>query len=225
MLEALTRLPLFQGVSTERMAATVGVSRFHFLKYEPGAEIARKGDMCTHVRFVISGTVKIVISNHDGRFRISQCLEGPDVISPDFLFGSSTLYPGDVTAVDTVSIVQISKPDYLKILASDQIFMFNLLNYLSRNAQKCVEGVLAMTNGNIEERLAMWVIAMTQPSAKDIQIQSRQRDLYAIFGVQRSSFIAALDRMAALGAIRYNSNTIDVLDRRVILSIMRNGIE
>lgn len=225
MLEALTRLPLFQGVSLERMGATVGASRFHFLKYNPGTEIAHEGEMCTHVKFVISGSTRIMISNTDGRFRIAQTIEGPDVLCPDFLFGSSTLYPGTITAETVVSIVQISKIDYLNILASDKIFMFNLLNYLSRNAQKCVEGVLAMTTGSIEERLAMWIIAMTQPSAKNIEIICKQRDMYSIFGVQRASFIAALDRMAEAGAIKYSASSIEVLDRRLIMSIMRNGVE
>lgn len=227
MLESLTQLPLFQGVSRERMAVTVGQVRFHFLKYAPGELIARQGDPCTHVRFVISGGVVVSIANNDERFRIDQTLKGPDVICPDFLFGSSTLYPGTVTASDDgeVSIVQITKSEYLKVLASDEIFMFNFLNYLSRNAQKCVEGVLAMTGGSIEERLAMWIVAMTQPNSCDIRVVCKHRDLYAMFGVQRSSFIAALDNLVNMGVIEYEGAAISVLDRRKVLEVLRNGVE
>lgn len=225
MLDVLSFLPLFQGVTRERMAQIVGSTRFHFLKYADGDIITSAGEQCTHVIFILSGEVRITIANSDERFRMLQTLKAPDVVSPDFLFGSSTIYPGDVVAIGDVSVVRLSKADYLKVLNSDTIFMFNFLNYLSRNAQKCVEGVLAMTNGSIEERLAMWVVFMTQPSAVDIQIQCKNRDLYVMFGVQRTSFIAALDRMVEAGAITYTPTEINVLDRRAMLAITRRNDE
>ncbi len=225
MFDILTELPLFRGVTHERIAATVGMAKFHFLKFAPGETIAQAGEACSHIKFIIAGSVTITIANSDDRFRISQTLEAPDVISPDFLFGSSTIYPGTVVAKTEVSIVQITKNDYMKVLASDHIFMFNFLNYLSMNAQKCIEGVLAMTNGSIEERLAMWVVALTQPTAKDIAITCKNRDLYAMFGVQRSSFLTALDHLVELRAIKYGAGVIEVTDRRAMLAIMRNGVE
>ncbi len=225
MFDILTQLPLFRGVTRERIAATVGMAKFHFLKYGQGEVIAEAGESCTHIKFIITGQATITISNSDERFKISQTLYAPDVIPPDFLFGSSTLYPGQVVAAAETSIVQVSKQDYVKILASDPVFMFNFLNYLSMNAQKSIDGVLAMTNGSIEERLAMWVVAMTQPTAKDIVITCRQRDMYAMFGVQRSSFYAALDRMVDSGALTYGQGQIKIHDRRAMLQIMRNGVE
>lgn len=225
MFDILTELPLFRGVTRERIAATVGMAKFHFLKYSAGEVIAEAGEPCTHIKFVIEGSVRLSISNNDDRFRIGQTLTAPDVICPDFLFGSSTLYPGRVTAITPTSIVQVPKQDYVKILASDNIFLFNFLNYLSMNAQKCIDGVLAMTSGSIEERLAMWVIALTQPAATDIIITCKQRDLYAMFGVQRSSFMTALDRMVDSGTIIHSPGEIRVVDRRMMLSIMRNGFE
>ena len=225
MFDILAELPLFRGVTRERIASVVGTTRLHFLKFGDGDIIVRAGEACTHVLFVISGSLRISISNADERFRINQTLEAPDVVSPDFLFGLSTVYPGTVTAIDNVSVVKVSKNDYLKILNSDEIFLFNFLNYLSMNAQKCVEGVLSMTNGSIEERLAMWVVAMTQPSATDISIVCRQRDLYSMFGTQRSSYMSAIDRLVDSGVISYEPGVIKVLDRRMMLNLMRNGLE
>lgn len=225
MFDILAELPLFRGVTHERIESVVGTTRFHFLKYSAGSVIANAGESCTHVLFIISGKVKISITNSDERFRISQTLEAPDVVSPDFLFGLSTVYPGTVTAIDNVSVVKVSKSDYLKILKTDEIFLFNFLNYLSMNAQKCVEGVLSMTNGSIEERLAMWVVAMTQPSAKDITIECKQRDLYSMFGVQRSSYMAAINKLVESDIIKYEPGVIKIVDRRRILNIMRNGFE
>lgn len=226
MFDILVGIPLFRGVTRERMAQAVGSAKFHFLKYGSGERIADTGQACTHVRFVIAGNVKVAIANQDARLVIQQTLNAPDVICPDFLFGLSTVYPGNVTAGDDgASIVQISKNDYMKILHTDEIYMYNLLNYLSMNAQKCVEGVLSLTGGNIEQRIAMWIIGLTQPTATDIRVVVKHRDLYAMLGVQRTSYIAALDRLTASGAITWEPGLIQVVDRRKLLDILRTTLE
>jgi len=225
MFERLSEIPFFRGASKDLMERTVGMAKFHFLKYDAGQTIVTTGEPCSHARFVLDGSVRISIENADGRFRIGQTLTAPDVISPDFLFGHTTLYPGTVTAIGIVNTVQISKNDLIKILQSDSIFLYNMLNYLSMNSQKCIDGILSLSTGSIEERIATWVVAMTQPTSSDITLSCRQRDLYSVFGVQRSSFFTTLDHLRDRGIITYSTGEIQVLDRRAMLSIMRHGLE
>lgn len=225
MFERLSEIPFLRGASKDLMERIVGMAKFHFLKYDAGQTIVTAGEPCSHARFVLDGSVRISIENADGRFRISQTLTAPDVISPDFLFGHTTLYPGTATAIGTVNTVQISKNDLIKILQSDSIFLYNVLNYLSMNSQKCIDGILSLSTGSIEERIATWVVAMTQPTSSDITLSCRQRDLYSVFGVQRSSFFTTLDRLRDRGIITYSTGEIRVPDRRAMLSVMRHGLE
>lgn len=224
MFDILVDLPLFRGVTHERIADTVGLAKFHFLRYNPGDTIANQGEDCIFLRFIISGKIKISIANRDERLIVSETLEAPDVIAPDYLFGTNPKYPGSIVAVEPTSIVQIPKSDYIKILATDQIFLLNYVNYLSMNAQKCVEGILSVSRGSLEERFATWVVALTQPSAKDILITCKQKDLYSMFGVQRSAFMQMLEYLEDKGYITYDQTQIRVKDRRTILSLMRNGL-
>lgn len=216
MFEQLLALPLFRGVSQSRISDIVGSKRFHFLKYTPGSGIVRAGDPCTHVIFVVSGTVEMTIGTDDGRFRISQRLKAPDVIAPDYLFGRTTEFPGDVSAVDTAGILQISKSDYVDILHTDRVFLFNYLNLVARSAQKSVDGILSVTSGSLEQRIAYWVIALTQQSSFDIELMCRHRDLYSMFGVQRSVFMSALDSMKDRGILDYGTNSIRILSRPML---------
>ena len=170
--------------------------------------------------FVIGGNVRLSIKNRSDRFIIHQTLEAPSVISPDFLFGRNTLFPASVKAIDTVSIMQIEKNDFISIVRSDEICLFNYLNYISTNAQKAIDGVLALTTGSLEERIAFWIIALTQRDAKDIVLACRQRDLYSLFGVQRSSFINTLDDMKERGIIDYSPNEIRVISRSDLRSVL-----
>lgn len=220
MYEILMGLPLFKGVSRDRISEIVEKTKFHFLKYLSGDNIVDAGENCTHIKFIISGKARVKIENSDGRFRIAQTLSAPDVIAPEFLFGMATKYPCTATAVEPTGILQISKNDYMNILKMDQIFMFNFLNILSMNAQKSVDGILSLTNGSLEERIAFWVMALTQRGGSDIVLTCKQRDLYALFGVQRMSFIATLDEMSNRGLIEYDQNEIRVKSRRDLLDLL-----
>lgn len=225
MYEILMALPLFHGVSYTRLSEVVGNTKLHFLKYLDGDSIVEAGEPCTHLKFLISGNARLSIVNADGRFRVSQTLDSPDVIAPDFLFGRATAYPCTATAIGSAGILQIAKGDYIKLLNSDPIFLFNFLNMLSVNAQKSVDGVLALTTGSLEERIAFWVVALTQRGGRDITVTCRQRDLYAFFGVQRSSFIATLENMKARGLIDYSNNQIDVKSRPDIVALLTKNSE
>lgn len=221
MYEILKGLPLFHGASTERISDIVGKAKFHFLKYLAGERIVTAGEQCTHVKMIISGDARSTITNESQRFRVSQGLSAPSVIAPEFLFGRATNYPCTVDAVTDTGILQISKNDYMTILNRDHIFLYNFLNILSMNAQKSIDGILALSSGDLEERIAFWITALTQTSGTNIKVTCRQRDLYSLFGVQRSSFIATLESMKQRGIIDYNTNEIIVLSRPELAKLIQ----
>ena len=213
MYEILKGLPLFHGATTERISDIVGKAKFHFLKYLAGERIITAGEQCTHIKLIISGDARVTITNDSQRFKVSQTHSAPSVIAPEFLFGRATNYPCTVDAITDTGILQISKNDYMTILNRDHVFLYNFLNILSMNAQKSVDGILALSSGELEERIAFWIIALTQTNGTNIKVTCRQRDLYSLFGVQRTSFIATLESMKQRGIIDYNSTEIIVLSR------------
>ena len=225
MFELLMNLPLFRGVSRSRIAEVVGSAKFHFLKYPKGETVVRAGEECTHLAFVISGSVRSEISNSSKRFSVSQTLKAPSAIAPDFLFGRTTRYPGTVVALTDCSILKISKVDYIRILNADQVFMFNFLNTLSVNAQKALDGILALTSGGQDERIAFWIIDLTQPGSEDIELTCKTRDLCNLFSVQRNVFDAACHEMEQRNLIRYSPRKIEIVDRREMLSLLERQSE
>lgn len=225
MFEILMGLPLLRGVSAERMEKTVGSSKFHFLKYPPGETIFHAGDPCTDIAFILAGTVRLTVRSADGRFAVSQLIDGRDVISPDFLFGRRTIYPGDVVAHDTVSILRIPKNDYINILTSDHIFLFNYLNMLAMNAQKSMEGILAVSSGDIAERIAYWISATTQPRSHSIVLECSRKDLSTLFNTPRTVLKAALEEMKERGLLDYTPHSITVPDRHALIALLHDHPE
>lgn len=212
IFDTLLSLPLFRGASQERITEIAGNTRLHFLRYADGETAIHAGEPCTHIKFVISGAVRCTITNRNGRFVLSQRLEAPEVIAPEFLFGLHPIYPCDARAEGTVSLMQIAKHDYLRVLNTDPVFQLNYLNTISSTAQKGIDGLMSLTSGELPVRIAYWISTLTQPRARDVMLQCRQRDLYALFGVTRTSFTAALESMKAQGLISFTSDTIRILD-------------
>ncbi len=105
----------------------------------------------------------------------------------------------------------------------DQVFLFNYLNTLSASAQKSIDGILSLTTGDLRERIAFWIIAMTQTRATDIVLQCRSRDLYSVFGVQRSSFLATMDRMTQERILTYTTTEIRILSRPKLLEVLHSS--
>ncbi len=221
-IDVLLSLPLFNGVSTNKIQQIVGQHEFHFLKFTDGELLTVPGTPCTHIRFIISGRVRSWIDSPDGKIRVSQTLQAPNVIAPEFFFGRTTTYPCAVKALGTAGIVDIEKSEYIKIIKSDPVFLFNFLNLLSADAQQAVQGVMCLTSGDLRKRIAYWILALTQRGGEDIEMECRQRDLYTVFGVQRQSLISALSEMHTAGAITYTSNLIKVAVRDSLESILKD---
>ncbi len=221
--DTLMSLPLLKGVSTERLEQIVATTPLHFLKYPEGDKLIFSGSPATHLHFVINGSVRMSMANPSGRFRVSQTLVGPDVIAPDYLFGRSTNFPCDVVALESTGILQIAKADYISMLRSDDVLLFNYLNILAAGAQSRIEGVLSLTDGHLDERIAFWIVALTQRSGKDIVLTCRLRDLYSFLGVQRSVLNATLTDMADRGIITFTPTEIRPTSREALVKLLVNS--
>lgn len=209
MYDVLLQLPIFQGVSRNKISELIEKMKFHFLKYPDGEKIVTSGEECNHLKFLISGEIRSELITQNEKMRITELIQAPNVIAPDHLFGRDTYFPANLYAVGTVGIMQIEKSSVIQMLQEEPIFLINLLNILSRRSQKA----LALSSNDLKERLAFWVLSLTQQKSVDIRIICKQKDLYAFFGVQRSVFLSTLDELKEDGIIDYNAKEIIILDR------------
>lgn len=225
MYDILLQLPLFQGVSREKMSGIIEKTRFHFLKYPDNEIIVRRGEECTHLKFIVSGSVRSEMVNKSGKIRVSETLHAPDVLFPNHFFGKNTSYPSEIRAKGDCGIMQLDKQSFIGLLQQESIIVINLLNILSRRSQKSIESFLSLSSGNIKERLAFWILSFTQRNATDIQILCKQKDLYTFFGVQRSIFMNALTELQDDGIIAFSAQGITLLDRQKLHDILAGEID
>ena len=216
--QQLMQLPLFQGISAEKITALVEKLPFHFLKFNNGEQIVAAGDPCTHVKFVVSGQVKLMTPFSKLKVSLHQTLSSPHVLAPDCLFGRENNYPYTAVADGVCGILQLRKSDYIKMVSSDKVFLFNILNYLSTGSQRGPALATAVKNGTVAERLAMLLDMLVMNGATDITLLYKQKDLCTLLGTQRTTIISTLERLSDEGLLDYEIKGMRVMDCDGLLS-------
>ena len=212
------QLPLFQGVSAEKITALVEKLPFHFLKYRNGEQVFAAGDPCTHIKFIVSGQVRLETTFSNLRVTMCQTISNPHVLAAEYLFGRDTVYPFTAISDGACGILQLRKSDYIKMISSDKVFLFNILNYLSSGSQRSLSSPLSVKNGSATERLANLVDALAISGAKDISFLYKQKDLCALLGTQRTTLVAMLDKLSEQDVLDYDSNKLTILDLQGLLN-------
>lgn len=214
IFEILMSLPVFNGVSRERIADVAGRIKLHFLKYSDGDQIISSGDPCTHMRFLISGAVKVLISSSDDMIEVEQSINAPSVFALEYMYGRSVVYPFDVYADGQVGILEIAKNDFMAMLNLDQVFMLNFLNIMSTGAQKPVR--CAVLSDSIVRRLACCVVAITQRDCERIVLRGKRGTIHEAIGADAKEFDEALSLLKTQGVIDYSDTEIMVLSRAAL---------
>ncbi len=221
MYQQLMQLPLFQGVSTDKITALVEKLPFHFLKYRNAEQVLEAGDPCTHIKFIVSGKVRVEIPFTHLKVSVLQTLASPHVLAAEYLFGRETNYPFNAVADGPCGILQLRKGDYIKMINSDKVFLFNILNYLSSGSQRVTTNVICIKDGSVAERLSSLIDSVVMTGAEDIVLKYKQKDLCALLGTQRTTLVSTLDKLTGNGLIEYDSNTLRVLDRDEMIDLSR----
>ncbi len=126
----LQQLPIMRGATIARLREVAGRLRLNFRKAQPGEAVVSAGSHAEALVCTLSGRTETVRSGK------AQALEGPQMLFPEALFGLDTRYPQTVTATTEVSILEIPKDDFRKMLAMDSVFLYNYLNAVCTRAQR-----------------------------------------------------------------------------------------
>ena len=222
MYQQLMQLPLFQGVSTDKITSLVEKLPFHFLKFRNGDQIFAAGEPCTHIKFIVSGQARLEMPFRKLRVTLSQTLTTPHVLAPEYLFGVENAYPYTAVAEGACGILQLRKSDYVKMVSGDKVFLFNILNYLSSAGQRSISSAMAIADGSVTERLATLIDTLVVNGATDIMLSYKQKDLCSLLGTQRTTLVATLDKLSDDGIVEYDSGNLRILDLPRLVEIIRN---
>ena len=159
-----------------------------FLKFEDGETIVNPEEKVKSVDFILNGRIRQTYKLQNFDLCIDEILGKGAVIGALNLYGLETTYNAVSMALGRVSIMRISKNDYMNILLSDKIYILNFVNYLSAAAQKVPLFMQKVKNPSIVRSLNILAYTFASKTAETVMVAGDDKVLAQYCGVTEKEF-------------------------------------
>ncbi|TVO52270.1 Crp/Fnr family transcriptional regulator [Denitromonas halophila] len=209
---ALRTFPLFQGLSDERL---VSVARCAMMRRIPrGQAVVRAGDPPDYVYFVLTGSLKVLVSDEDGREVILT------ILGQGELFGEMGIFEeqprsASVVAVMPSDLVMISKHDFKQLMRDDFDIAWRIMSNLAdrlRNADRKIESLALM---DVYGRVAHLLLEMGEEQDGEMVVVRKisKQDIAKMIGASREMVSRVMKDLGLQGLIEETPNGIILRDR------------
>lgn len=156
--QRLISLPLFQGLTREDALNMAGQAHFDFRRPHHATRLAREGDECRALIFVIQGQIRMQEQAADGSYTLEEYVNAPTVLQPERLFGRRNRYSKNLYAEgDDVQLLVVSKADVRDILFNYTAFHLNYLNYVCSCQQLLLQRLWMPEPKNLRQRFTAFL--------------------------------------------------------------------
>lgn len=222
MYETLMELPLFKGASIEQISTLIEKFHLDFNTYLPGSRILAEGTKCQSLKCVLSGEVKIVHPLMSGKLLVHETAGRGRYIGFERLFGLDNQIPFSVHALTRCGTLDISKSQYMRLLQTEQIYLFNALNFLSRSAQRNEDAIIRAHTISLISTLVLIIDMTTVKSSRNIYFESVGSTMENLLGNISVSWPDELRDLLNTGIVRLTSpTTMQVTDRAEFIKLGR----
>lgn len=208
--DILLRLPLFQGMSRDDLTEVIAHTKLEFVKVQTHHVIAKEGDRCHKLIFILNGNVEVSTKLHiqrttqegtslllkgEARRGLSETLHSPIVLQPERLFGLHQQYTHTFMAATPCQMLIIQKQDIMKLASTYPIFQINLLNILSTKVQKMENRQWMTTPVSLRKRLVNFFVSRCLYPAGEKDFKMRMTDLAHELNCSRLDISKCLNAM------------------------------
>lgn len=218
MYETLMNLPLFRGAGEDLISAIIEKTHLSFDIYERGDVICSQKRNCETVLALISGKISVSSIILDGKLKVTQTVGAGRFLGFDHLWGLDTKFPYTVTALERCGTIEFPKKQYISLLQSHQILLFNCLNYLSYSSQKS-QNFLKELNTSDDKSLLLGILnTCTFRDAEEIVLESTGKPIMDCIEVFPEPFLDAVRTLEEAGAVEIKDNKfLKILSRTAFM--------
>lgn len=210
LYDQLLQFPLFLGMSRDDITDVVGHTRFEFLKDAPHRLIIAEGSACTHLYFLLSGSVSVETHSDDGTYSITEQLAAPVILQPEAVFGYQQRYTHTYKSLSQVALLRIERSEIVRLTQDFLIFRINLLNLLATHTQKLLHRPWRRAPQSLRERIVRFISDRCVYPAGAKTIHIRMTQLAAEVGDSRLDVSRALNSLQDDGLLRLHRGIIEV---------------
>lgn len=209
---ALKTFSLFQGLPDEVLTSIARVSMMR--RVSRGQAVVCAGDRADYVYFVLTGSLKVVISDEDGREVILSILEQGE------LFGEMGMFEeqprsASVVAVVPADLVLIAKADFRTIMQDNFEIAWRIMSNLAarlRNADRKIESLALL---DVYGRVARLLIEMAeQVDGQSVVVRKiSKQDIAKMIGASREMVSRVMKDLGQQGLIEETPDGVVLCER------------
>lgn len=206
---------LFQGIAFSDFERMLDCLSAKIVSYKKGNVILLSGDTVNFVGLIVTGSVKIIKEDANGRDGLLAELSAPDMFGEVFACAEIDHSPVTVLAAEDSDIMLIN---YRKIIMTcDSACQFhtrmieNMLKLIATKSLLLNQKIEILSKRTIRERLLIF-FDMQREGRKKFTIPYSREELASFLCVDRSAMSNELGKMRDEGLIKFQKNTFEILD-------------
>lgn len=208
--DRLLQFPLFQGMSRDDLEIVAGHTRFGFLKMTAGRQVIHVGEPCTHLYFLINGSLKVESFSDDGRYSVVEQMSSPYILQQESIFGYYQRYTHNFYALTDVNFLMLDKEEVVRLSEDFLVFRLNLMNHLATQAQKLIQAQWRRSPQSLQERVVRFFFLHTLYPAGPKTFHILMERLAEEVNDSRLNVSRVLNRLQTMGLLELHRGRIEI---------------
>ncbi|MBX3679401.1 MAG: cyclic nucleotide-binding domain-containing protein [Rhodocyclaceae bacterium] len=209
---ALKTFPLFNGLGDDRLAAIAQHALMR--RVARGQAVVHAGDRTDYVYFVLTGTLKVLVSDEDGREVILTMLGQGELFGEMGVFDEQPR-SASVVAVSPVDLVVIAKSDFRRMMQENFDIAWRIMSNLAerlRTADRKIESLALM---DVYGRVARLLLEMAEDveGERIVQRKISKQDIAKMIGASREMVSRVMKDLGLRGLIEESDRGIILCER------------
>lgn len=209
---ALKTLPAFQGLAPDRLD---GIARMAVMRrVTRGTSVVLAGDSTDYVYFVLNGSLKVTVSDEDGREVILTIIGQGDV------FGEMGVVDEEprsatVTAVSAADLVQISQSDFRRLLQDNFEICLRVMSHLTHRLREADRKIESLALMDVYGRVARLLMDMAEQVDGQTIVKKKisKQDIAKMIGASREMVSRVMKDLQVRGLIAETEGGVILQDK------------
>ena len=208
--DRLLQFPLFQGMSRDDLEIVAGHTRFGFMKVAAGRQVIHAGDPCTHLYFLINGTLKIESFGDENRYMVTEQMASPYILPQESIFGYYQRFTRNFYALTDANFLTLDKEEVVRLSEDFLVFRLNLINHYATQTQKLIQWQWRRSAQSLRERIVRFFLLHTLYPAGPKTFHILMERLAEEVNDSRLNVSRVLNRMQETGMLELHRGRIEI---------------
>ncbi|MCL6457037.1 MAG: Crp/Fnr family transcriptional regulator [Gorillibacterium sp.] len=220
--EVLQGCLFFSGKSMVEIAALIERLAYSVKGYRKNELIVSEGDSAGHVGIILGGRVEVQKNHPSGHnVTIAQIAEG-QTFGEAVLFSKENVFPATVIAIDSSSVMFISKHEMLRLFTSDSDILARYMENISDRLLMLNRKIEILSLGTLRRRIVYDLLKLaSKQHSNTITLPFNKRAWAEHLNTARPSLSREIGCLRDEGFITFSGNEFTLLSREALENVLR----